>query len=78
LVSVRARLLGADGQPDPAVVPVVQLLQRGSGTLQGLQPGTWQLELVEVLGGGRPRGEVGTNAGRTVVVTAGATVEVSL
>jgi protocatechuate 3,4-dioxygenase beta subunit len=87
--AVRARWLGAD----PAPAPALGVLRRGKGTIEGLRPGTWEitLETMESLGGqfggrfGGRQGQQGQNPPpaeptrkRTVEVVAGQTVDVEL
>lgn len=91
--AVRARWLGAD----PAPAPALGVLRRGKGTIEGLRPGTWEitLESMESLGsqfGGQFGGRFGGRQGqqgqntppaeptrkRTVEVVAGQTVDVEL
>jgi hypothetical protein len=50
--SARARLVDAAGQIDDRVTPVVQLLRNGAGTLDGLRPGRWRVEIL--MPGGEP------------------------
>lgn len=65
--AVRARWLG-DGE----VPPVIQMLRKGKGTLEGLRPGSWELEYQGMdRGGDEPKK-------RTVEVIAGQTIEVDL
>ena len=66
--SVRGRLLGADGQPQAGVAPVVQMLRSGSATLDGLRPGRWQLDLLMPTGGTRAPVFADVVAGETVDV----------
>jgi protocatechuate 3,4-dioxygenase beta subunit len=85
--TVRARWIG----PGDGVAPVVAVLRRGKGTLEGLRPGTWEIsvESLEALGG-RLGGRFGGRAveggqpqqpaqpPRTVEVIAGQTFDVDL
>jgi hypothetical protein len=63
--SARAQLLDAAGDVVPGVPPVMQILRRGAGTLDGLRPGRWRVEIL--LPGGDPREP------RTIDVIAGET-----
>ncbi len=67
--AVTARYIG-EGGPVP---PVMQMLRKGKGTLDGLRPGLWEIEVQ----GMRPRdGESAPK--RTVEVVAGQTAEIEL
>jgi len=66
--AVTARFVG-EGDPVP---PVMQMLRRGKGTLDGLRPGTWEIEVQ----GMRREGEAEKK--RTVEVVAGQTLELEM
>ena len=53
--------------PEPSPAPVVQLLRKGSGTLDGLRPGRWKVELQGMNADGKER-IVEVKAGETATV----------
>ncbi|MBL9077811.1 MAG: carboxypeptidase regulatory-like domain-containing protein [Planctomycetes bacterium] len=64
-----AQRLGGDGQPDRAVAPVVQVLNGGKGTLDGLGAGRWRVQLQVPNGDAPPPQDVAVVAGETIDVT---------
>ncbi|MCU0865950.1 MAG: carboxypeptidase-like regulatory domain-containing protein [Planctomycetes bacterium] len=70
IVSARARRLDASGQPEAATAAVMQVLRRGRGTLDGLQPGRWRVELVQLppTGAAAESREVEVVAGQTAAI----------
>ena len=67
--AVTARLLDAAGQPRDDLPPAMQMLRRGEATLDGLRPGTWQVQWIA--------GQEGVRETRVVEVVAGATAELA-
>lgn len=67
--AARATLLGAGDAPEAGAPPVSTMLRRGAGTLEGLKPGRWKVELMGMNG---PQGEA-----KIVEVTAGQTANVA-
>ncbi|MFO1029501.1 MAG: carboxypeptidase regulatory-like domain-containing protein [Planctomycetota bacterium] len=65
--AVTARLLDASGQPRDDLPPAMQMLRRGEATLDGLRPGSWQVQWIA--------GPEGVRETRVVEVVAGATAE---
>ena len=67
--AVTARLLDASGQPRDDLPPAMQMLRRGEAVLDGLRPGTWQVQWIA--------GPEGVRETRVVEVVAGATAELA-
>ncbi|MBL8750847.1 MAG: carboxypeptidase regulatory-like domain-containing protein [Planctomycetes bacterium] len=67
--SAQARLLDAAGEVVRGAPPVVQMLGSGSGTLSGLRPGRWRIDLIVPAGGSRQSRTVDVTAGETANVT---------
>lgn len=67
--AITARLLDAAGQPRDDLPPAMQMLRRGEATLDGLRPGTWQVQWIA--------GPEGVKETRVVEVVAGATAELA-
>ncbi|MEZ6036232.1 MAG: carboxypeptidase-like regulatory domain-containing protein [Planctomycetota bacterium] len=66
---------GDDLDDDEPSTPVMQMLRKGKGTLDGLRPGRWKVRLQVMNRGGGDQGGDGDNE-RTIEVVAGETVQV--
>lgn len=67
--AIAARLLDASGQPRDDLPPAMQMLRRGEAVLDGLRPGSWQVQWIA--------GPEGVRETRVVEVVAGATAELA-